>query len=186
MHGLIGAATKLSLGNGATIGDFWSWAMSDLLDNVNRGVFAEFLVGQALGCALDRARQSWDDFDLRTPEGTRIEVKSTGRYQSWGSESTRSVFTGLRGRALTPDGAKYDGEPKVRADVFVFCYHSGRDALAMTQWQFHVVSGSVIDALNQKSITLFRIRKLAPGIKYEALRQAVCEAANGAPAEIDG
>ena len=153
---------------------------------MNRGVFAEFLVGQGLGCALDRARQSWDDFDLCTPEGTKVEVKSTGQFQSWGSESTRPVFTRLCGRALTADGAKYDGEPKVRADVFVFCYHSGRNALAMTEWQFHVVSGSVIDALNQKSITLSRIWKLAPGIGYEALRQAVCEAANGAPAGIDG
>lgn len=33
----------------AKVGDFWRWAMSDLLGNRNRGIFAEFLVGKALG-----------------------------------------------------------------------------------------------------------------------------------------
>jgi hypothetical protein len=31
-----------------TLGDFWSWAYSDVLSNRNRSVFAEFLVTAAL------------------------------------------------------------------------------------------------------------------------------------------
>ena len=31
-----------------TIKDFWSWAYSDLLDNTQRGVMAEFLVYSSL------------------------------------------------------------------------------------------------------------------------------------------
>ena len=34
---------------GATVGDFWAWAYSDILNNVDRAVFAEFVVGSALG-----------------------------------------------------------------------------------------------------------------------------------------
>jgi len=34
---------------GATVGDFWSWAYSDMLSNVIRSVYAEFLVASALG-----------------------------------------------------------------------------------------------------------------------------------------
>lgn len=33
---------------GITIKDFWSWAYSDLLDNTQRGVMAEFLVYSSL------------------------------------------------------------------------------------------------------------------------------------------
>ncbi len=31
------------------VGDFWSWAYSDILSNRNRSIFAEFIVGSALG-----------------------------------------------------------------------------------------------------------------------------------------
>ena len=34
---------------GSTVGDFWAWAYSDVLENTARGIFAEFLVGSALG-----------------------------------------------------------------------------------------------------------------------------------------
>lgn len=33
---------------GSSILDFWSWAYSDLIHNVNRGAFAEFIVREAM------------------------------------------------------------------------------------------------------------------------------------------
>ena len=33
---------------GITVGEFWGWAYSDLLDNTLRGVLAEFLVEKSL------------------------------------------------------------------------------------------------------------------------------------------
>jgi hypothetical protein len=46
-----------------TIGDFWSWAHSDVMSNTNRSIFAEFLVVSALGL-LDTPRIEWDAVDL--------------------------------------------------------------------------------------------------------------------------
>lgn len=36
--------TLRGVGAGITIKDFWTWAYSDLIDNTQRGVMAEFLV----------------------------------------------------------------------------------------------------------------------------------------------
>ena len=49
---------------GVTVGDFWAWAYSDLLNNTNRAVFAEFLVDRALR-VTDVPRVPWDSVDLR-------------------------------------------------------------------------------------------------------------------------
>jgi len=37
------------IGYEASVGDFWAWAYSDLVLNIDRAVFAEFIVGCALG-----------------------------------------------------------------------------------------------------------------------------------------
>lgn len=64
---------------GATVGDFWSWAYSDILNNANRAVFAEFVVGTALGVTAS-PRVQWDAVDLRY-DGKKIEVKSAAYIQ---------------------------------------------------------------------------------------------------------
>ena len=42
-----------------TLGDFWSWAYSDVLNNRNRSIFAEFVVASALGLLIT-PRVEWD------------------------------------------------------------------------------------------------------------------------------
>ena len=60
-----------------TISDFWRWGYSDLIQNINRGILAEYIVAWALN--LDKKpRNPWEAFDLITEKGKRIEVKSTG------------------------------------------------------------------------------------------------------------
>ena len=54
-------------GLGLTVGDFWSWAYSDVLVNTVRPLLAEFLVAAALG-QLDQARLEWDAVDVDDPE----------------------------------------------------------------------------------------------------------------------
>jgi hypothetical protein len=65
---------------GRTIGDFWAWAYSDLLTNIPRAVFAEWLVGSALD-AVDGIRPSWEPYDLDYG-AYKIEVKSSSYVQS--------------------------------------------------------------------------------------------------------
>jgi len=62
--GKLSSETKISGLNAKTITDFWSWAYSDVLNNVNRSVFAEWLVATALGLT-DKPRVEWDAVDLR-------------------------------------------------------------------------------------------------------------------------
>jgi hypothetical protein len=40
---------------GRTVQDFWAWGFSDILTNISRAVFAEWLVGSALD-AVDGIR----------------------------------------------------------------------------------------------------------------------------------
>src|SRR5437899_2124650 len=55
--------------------DFWQWSASDLASNALRGRLAEYLVAKALGIT-DGVRSEWDPYDLRSPSGVRLEVKS--------------------------------------------------------------------------------------------------------------
>lgn len=64
------------------LGDFWSWACSDLANNTMRGVLAEYLVATALDAAAG-TRTEWDTVDIRTPDKWRVEVKSAAYLQSW-------------------------------------------------------------------------------------------------------
>ena len=52
------------------------------MDNAERGALAEYLVACALGVA-DNVRVNWDKYDLLSPEGIAVEVKSSGYLQSW-------------------------------------------------------------------------------------------------------
>jgi len=85
--GLITAVKKLMcddpiIGNTETcIRDFWSWAYSDILSNRNRSIFAEFIVGSALG-VVDIPRTEWDYVDHHY-NGKTIEVKSAAYVQRW-------------------------------------------------------------------------------------------------------
>ena len=63
--------------------EFRLWAIGNLVDNRNRGLFAEWLVGIALGVvAADAPRAEWDRADLRYRDRL-IEVKASGRGQTW-------------------------------------------------------------------------------------------------------
>ena len=63
--------------------DFWRWNASDLVSNTLRGRLAEFIVGSAVGMDFSAPRQEWDNYDLDTPSGIKIEVKSSAYIQSW-------------------------------------------------------------------------------------------------------
>src|SRR3954447_9801501 len=66
----------------ARVLDFWRWALGDLRMNNARGYLVEFLVGRALGDP-SVVRVEWGPYDVQAADGTLVEVKATGRLQSW-------------------------------------------------------------------------------------------------------
>jgi hypothetical protein len=170
---------------GLTVLDFWRWSASDLVSNATRGVLAEFIVASALGIALDDVRDEWGAFDLTTPEGIAVEVKSAAYIQSWTQRRFSSiVFRIPKTRAWTADTNVQEKEPRRQAQVYVFALlaHKNKpsiDPLNVDQWSFFVLPTTVLDARtrSQHSITLRSLEALAgAAVSYDKLRDAVQQA----------
>jgi|tagenome__1003787_1003787.scaffolds.fasta_scaffold20913430_3 hypothetical protein len=165
-------------GADATLRDVWAWNMSDLRTNTVRSLLAEFLVAQALG-ATSRPRVEWDPFDVLTPEGTKVEVKSGAYLQAWEQRRLSTVvFSGLNGRTWSPREG-YSARASYNADAYVFAVltatdHATYDALELSQWSFWVLPRRAIEALGQKSISLARVEALAgPAVTFAELPDRV-------------
>jgi hypothetical protein len=165
-----------------TLAEFWSWGFGDLRSNGVRGVFAEYLVGRALGVDLTAPRQEWGNYDLLTPDGTKVEVKTGAYVQAWTPPQTPSGITyrGLMAREWVAGTAgTYSEDSRVRADVFVFALQMCRDparydALDLDQWEFRVASGAAVRRWNQQSIALTRLVALGlPVTGWTGLRRLV-------------
>ena len=83
---------------GETIGtvlDFWKWAYSDLLDNAQRGILAEYLVANALNLQ-NTIRTNWDKYDLITQDGITLEIKTSAYLQTWGQKKLSNLIFGIQ------------------------------------------------------------------------------------------
>lgn len=162
--------------------DFWRWALTDLALNINRGSFAEWLVGKALGVmASNSYRIGWASYDLDY-EGHKIEVKSSARGQSWPQIRPSAVSWGIapsQWRWDDPLSGDDEGSwtrldpPQRVADVYVFCCYKpyplpdGRDGLDernsgvtnLENWRFWVAKRETLDERfgTNKSVTLGQI-----------------------------
>ncbi len=168
------------VGIDAKVSDFWSFAMSDLRMNNIRGYVAEFLVSRAVGA--QGLRVEWDAFDVRSPDGIKIEVKSSAYLQVWDQRRLSTIqFSGLRGRTWSPQDGE-SPEPTYNADVYVFCVqtavtHDSYEPLDVDQWNFYVVSRDAIIALGQSSVGLSTVIRLSGGpSSYADLSVAVTRA----------
>lgn len=162
----------------ASVGGFWQWAFSNFADNTIRGILAEYIIGTALGCNMGIPRDPWGNFDLLMPENIRVEVKASGRVQSWDSRGSKPTFSGLKGRSTTADGAAYQGSRELRADVYVFALQTVNipeefRPLDLGQWRFWVISRQTLEELNQQSISLPRVIQLGKESTYKTLRKIV-------------
>jgi hypothetical protein len=169
-----------------TLADFWGWRLSDLLDNLDRGALAEFIVATALGIPTGGARDGGAVWDLTTPDRVRIEVKSAAYIQTWHQEHLSKIsFSTPKTLAWDPDKAKYIGDPKRHAHVYVFAllHHKVQatvDPLNLDQWTFYVLPRKVLDDRNRKSITLKTLKELTTAKRpscwvagFGGLREAV-------------
>jgi hypothetical protein len=164
-------------GTGASIIDFWKFAMSDLRTNNVRGYFAEFLVAQAVG--TEQVRVEWDPWDVTAPDGTRIEVKSSGYLQAW-AQPRLSVPSFRVAPAHGWDEATRARTPQAfNADVYVFCLHTAKtheeyNPLATTQWAFYVASRSTIESRSGHQMGLATLRELVgEPVQYSLLASQI-------------
>jgi hypothetical protein len=169
-------------GTTGTVRDFWSWTLSDLRTNTVRPMLAEFLVAQALGAAT-RPRIEWDAYDVVTPDGVRVEVKSSAYVQAWAQARPSSIrFAGLNGRTWD-SRVGYAQSATYNADVYVFALvtarnHATYDPLDAAQWSFWVLPRQVVEAIGQRSLSLSRVEALAGSpVSHDGLADAVRTAA---------
>ena len=143
-----------------SVGDYWSWAYSDLKANTNRGSLGEFLVAQALGLKMG-VQASWEPFDLQTPRGTKVEVKTSGYMQAWAQSELYPIqFGGLKAQA--PDSGTE--QSTFNADIYVFCVqtaqsHAEYDSLNTDQWRFYVARSDFLKQKNQKTMRETTLRQ---------------------------
>ncbi len=158
--------------------DFWIWNQSDLIENRNRGILAEFIVQQALGIK-SRTRLEWNAFDLITEHGIKIEVKSAAYIQAWSQKKISSInFSIEKTKSLLTDN-NYSAESKRQADVYIFCllHHQEQetlDPLKLEQWTFYIVPTNDLNDKfpNQKSISLSVLEKcVKKKCEYDQLKE---------------
>ena len=166
--------------------DYWSWSASDIVSNARRGVLAEFIVASAIGVDLNGVRDEWGAYDLTTPDGIRVEVKSAAFIQSWEQRDYSIIsFNVPKTRAWNSDTNIQEAESRRQAQVYVFALLAHKDKLTIdplnvNQWIFFVLPTAVLDVRkrSQTSITLRSLQTLAgPGVPYDYLRLAVAQAA---------
>lgn len=153
---------------GLDIQDFRRWALGELRENRNRGVFAEWLVGQALGAIDDKGvRLEWMPWDLEYRD-QKIEVKASG--QAW-SPRPNPRFD-IACRQLDP--------PARVADVYVFCLHTperatNENVIDPNSWQFWVVPTRWLDSElgQQKSVGPATLDGLAARVSWPSLAATV-------------
>lgn len=163
-------------GQEATILEFWQWAFSDIKQNDVRGVFSEWLVARILGLELLPCRESWGAYDLITPTGTKLEIKSAAYLQSWHGDSgalSKIVFSGLKGRTWDVKTG-FSAEPTYNADVYVFCLQTCCEpakwnALNINQWRFYYLKRASLETLNIRSISLKRLSQLVEPLTADGL-----------------
>jgi|TARA_B100000315_G_C14356978_1_gene486649 hypothetical protein len=189
------------------INGFQKWATGNLVDNRNRGIFAEWMVGEALGCIKPKAfRVEWDSFDLLYGD-SKVEVKASGLSQTWNPRKAtvpKFAISGAKWTWLTKLEAKNfdlrgvehekrrsgiwikNNPPKRPADVYVFCLHEPLPATIENvkdtdTWVFWVVATKTLDEVlgAQKTLGLKKLDSLASRISWNAIRAAVddCQSA---------
>ena len=115
-------------------------------------------------------RVSMDAYDLLSPDGIRVEVKSSAYIQSWESEHpARLSFRIAPAKALDEFG-NYSANSKYarHSDVYVFCIWTAmsreQNILDLSLWDFYVIATKTLDQKvpNQKTITFQSLMALEP------------------------
>ena len=185
--------------------NFWQWAYSNILQNMQRGTFAEYIVR----CALKEhglhenlgMKMGVAPYDLDGPvipstgKKARLEVKSAALVQLWDiHHPERSTFTIRPAVMPDPTGDYPDGAPKQRNnDIYIFTVYTAtdrrRNMLDLSWWEFYVLPTFKIEAdavlRKQQTISLKAVKEWCPALSFDMLYDAIVEACNIIPAHFD-
>ncbi len=160
--------------------DYWAWAFSDIVGNTERGHLAEYLVSMAVG-AESPVRNDWAAYDIDSPDGTKIEVKSSAYVQThYQKEPTIIKFNIGKSKEWIKETNGYCECIKRHSDVYVLCVVTPKEkhqvnTLDLDQWEFYVISTPVIDREfgNGTEIRLNKVREHSDAHHFRQLREAV-------------
>tara|TARA_Y100001935_G_C17080298_1_gene395987 strand:- start:74 stop:667 length:594 start_codon:yes stop_codon:yes gene_type:complete len=162
------------------ITDFWQWNQSNLLENRTRGILAEYLVMKALSLQ-SHSRKEWENWDLITSEGVKIEIKSASYIQSWRQSNYSNITFNIREtKRFNPDTNTYAGTLGRHSDVYIFCLlhckdQSSIDPMDLNQWSFFIIPTAVLNQNlgGQKTIGLKRLNAMAhANCSFHQLKEA--------------
>ena len=164
-----------------TIKDFWAWSASDLMSNATRSRFAVFIVATATNVDLGIPRQEWEPYDLLTPEGIKIEVKSSAYIQSWHQKQLSTITFSIKpARSWNSKNGELESIAKRHADIYVMCLLKNMDQntinpLDLDQWDFYVLSRPELDNYkrSQHSITLKSLENLTKPVTYSGMFEEI-------------
>ena len=164
--------------------NFERWAAGNLVDNRNRGIFAEWLVGQALGVINENdIRTEWDAVDLYYGDIT-IEVKASGRSQTWDLNNPSTPRFGIPKQkrawfSRKDDWIVYD-EPKRSADIYIFCLHqsvpaTNENVQDPNSWLFWIIPTSRIDdgLKDQSSVGVSTLNQLTEPVAWSEIKETI-------------
>lgn len=160
--------------------DFWSWNQSDLVENRTRGILAEFIVKQALEVKSEK-RIEWDNYDLITNKGKKLEIKSAAYIQSWEQKKYSEIVFGISPTVGAKDNPEYDGTKRRWTDFYVFCLLKHKDQktinpLNLDQWVFYVLETETLNKYRpeQQTIVLNSLLELNPTkCKFSELKNVI-------------
>ena len=182
---LLVASNTYTEEHGLNVEEFQRWALGDLVDNRNRGIFAEWLVGQALGVISEcDVRHEWDAYDLLYRKIIRVEVKASGRSQTWNlnepSKPNFNIAPRWRHWVAETDVWIVHDQPVRFADVYVFCLHepvpaTNENVRDPASWKFWVIPKWTLDNElgDQKTVGLATLARLVAPIRWSEIKDEV-------------
>jgi len=163
---------------------FHYWAVGNLTGNLNRGLFAEWLVGTALGVIKDGdTRDEWDAFDLQYGD-LKVEVKASGLSHPHNPHRRSTPRFDIARRKWTWDAEVNTWRPldppRRQADVYVFCLHkvtpvTSKNVQDRDCWVFWVVPTRKLDNElgEQKSLGESTLDSLTTRVEWSEIRSSV-------------
>lgn len=172
---------------------FWQWAYSNLLQNMQRGTFAEFIVKSALdknGVHENNTMKTGiEPYDLEGPwipeygRAAHIEVKCAAMVQLWDiKHPNRASFSIAPAKLPDITGDFRPEAPRQRnSDLYVFSLYTAtdrrRNILDLSWWEFYVCSTNYLDEKypEQKTISLEAIRTFCKPCAFDDLYRKISD-----------